>query len=90
MYDPNFAAIMRHQPDENGESLYQRQRRWADSLPSVSDELRELACVLADEDPENIGTHPLWPLFSELYRAEAGCDPDPAALGVICECPEHF
>ncbi|MFK0289989.1 hypothetical protein ACIQU6_05800 [Streptomyces sp. NPDC090442] len=90
MYDPNTAAVMRHMPDENGESLYQRQCWWADSLPPLSDELRELACVLADEDPDKVSVHPLWPLFLGLFQAEAGTDPDPAALGVICECPEHF
>lgn len=72
------------------ESLHERQRRWADNLPPLSDELRELACLLGGEETRRIGVHPLWPLFSELFRAEAGCDPDPTALGVICGCPEHF
>ncbi|WKK21015.1 hypothetical protein QZH56_11810 [Streptomyces olivoreticuli] len=72
------------------ESLHDRQRRWADSLPPLSDELRELACLLADEEARKIGAHPAWPLFKKLFQAEAGTDPDPAALGVICECPEHF
>ncbi|MGW2230172.1 hypothetical protein [Streptomyces formicae] len=90
MYDAYFAAVMRHQPDENGESLYQRQRRWVDALPSLSDELRELACMLGDEDPRTIGAHPAWPLFKKLFQAEAGTHPDPAALGVVCDCPEHF
>ncbi|MGA4841289.1 hypothetical protein [Streptomyces sp. G45] len=30
------------------------------------------------------------PLAGRLLRAEAGTDPDPAALGVVCDCPEHF
>ncbi|MFD9477432.1 hypothetical protein [Streptomyces nojiriensis] len=72
------------------ETLYDSQRRWADSLPPLSDELTQLACVLADEEGWRIGAHPLWPLFVELFRAEARCDPDPAALGIVCGCPEHF
>ncbi|MBD0839021.1 hypothetical protein [Streptomyces sp. TRM68416] len=73
-----------------GECLADRQRRWAGDLPPLSDELQELACLLADEEPRKIGAHPLWPLFTGLFRAEAGTDPDPAALGVVCDCPEHF
>ncbi|ATZ26836.1 hypothetical protein SLAV_25210 [Streptomyces lavendulae subsp. lavendulae] len=72
------------------ETLHDRQRRWAESLPLLSNELTELACVLADEEPRKIGVHLLWPLFVELFRAEADADPDPAALGVVCNCPEHF
>ncbi|WP_075735179.1 hypothetical protein [Streptomyces acidiscabies] len=72
------------------ESLYDRQRRWADGLPPLSDELRELACLLADEEPRKIGAHPAWPLFKKLFQAEAGTNPDPFALGVICDCPEHL
>ncbi|MEW2528834.1 hypothetical protein [Streptomyces sp. NPDC047071] len=46
--------------------------------------------MLADEDPATIGAHPAWPLFKMLFQAEAGTDPDAAALGVVCDCPEHF
>ncbi|MFC3236625.1 hypothetical protein [Streptomyces nitrosporeus] len=46
--------------------------------------------MLADEEPREIGVHPLWPLFASLFHAEAGTAPDPAALGVVCDCPEHF
>ncbi len=52
------------------ETLHDRQRRWAESLPLLSNELTELACVLADEEPRKIGVHLLWPLFVELFRAE--------------------
>ncbi|WP_434593581.1 hypothetical protein [Streptomyces sp. A5-4] len=90
MSDAYTVAVMRHMPDEHGVSLYHRQRRWADGLPSLSDELRDLACLLADEEPRKIGSHPAWPLFKELFQAEAGTAPDPFALGVVCECPQHF
>jgi hypothetical protein len=45
---------------------------------------------LGDEEPRKIGAHPTWPLFKTLFQAEAGTDPDPHALNVICECPAHF
>ncbi|MCY0943501.1 hypothetical protein [Streptomyces antarcticus] len=90
MSDAYTVAVMRHMPDEHGVSLYHRQRRWAAGLPLLSDELRELACLLADEEPRKTGAHPAWPLFKKLFQAEAGTDPDSAALGVICGCPGHF
>lgn len=77
-----------HEP--RTETVADRHQRWADGLPPLSDELRSLACLLGDEEPRKIGAHPTWPLFKTLFQAEAGTDPDPHALNVICECPAHF
>ncbi len=59
-------------------------------LAILSNELKELACLLGDDDWRRIGAHPLWPVFVALFRAEAGVDPRPDGLSVICRCPEHY
>ncbi|GAA4788237.1 hypothetical protein GCM10023329_44250 [Streptomyces sanyensis] len=65
-------------------------RRWADSLPPVSDEVRELACEMGDTHSDDVPDHPLWPVYVALFRAETGADPKPDGLSVICDCAEHF
>ncbi|WHM37402.1 hypothetical protein [Streptomyces sp. BPTC-684] len=73
-----------------GETIADQKRRWADSLPAISDELRELACLLGDESYKTVKAHKVWPLFEALFRAETGTDPDHEALNMICNCPVHF
>lgn len=65
-------------------------RRWADTLPPLSDELREIACEMGDADPNDAGSHFFWPVFATLFRAETGAEPNPRALSIFCDCPEHF
>ncbi|MFJ1704414.1 hypothetical protein [Kitasatospora sp. NPDC088346] len=65
-------------------------RDWSRELPPLSSELAELACLLGDDDRRKIGSHPLWPVFVALFRAETGAAPRPDGLSVICDCPEHY
>jgi hypothetical protein len=65
-------------------------RAWIAGLPTPSDELRELAFLLGDDDWRKIGAHPLWPVYVALFRAETGTDPRPDGLSVICECFDHY